>query len=578
MRSTARPLLLVALMVLSLLAACTGASPTAGTSQTTTPAGQPGRVASSAPKILTIAVQRVPTQLFTTLGQPETSVGGATHIFSIPHDLLVVQDSKGNWLPRLAADEISTDAGTWVLNADGSMDTTWKLRPTIKWQDGTPFTSDDLMFTFCVFTDPAIPNSVGAAIGLMDSASAPDAETFAIHWKAPYIYANRAPGLTPLPRHLLGDVFSNDKVNLINSPYTTSQFVGLGPYRLTSWDPGSEIAFSRFDDYYLGRPSLDSVDVKVIGDANALIANILAGGVDVILSEGADLDAEIDLKQRWEGTGNQVYILPYDPGGGLRHFEIQFRPEYAQPTHFGLADHTVRQAFYQATNRQNLSDIITHGYGPVADSWVPPYHTLRPALEAAIPQFPYDPGAAQQLLAQAGWVKGQDGILVHQQTGERFETTLYSSQGANVERAINVAAEDWKAMGAIVDLAVIPIELGSDRQYRATLPGAGYTGGVGYDAFSTDRLHSKFISSPANSWAGSNRGGYNNPQVDALIDRVVVTIDPPAQLDLQRQLLRAQMGDIAMMPLFWDINVVPVVKGVQGLDGGDSNVFHWDKE
>src|SRR5205807_8044646 len=142
-----------------------------------------------------------------------------------------------------------------------------------------------------------------------------------------------------------------------------------------------------------------------------------------------------------EGTGNHGYILPFAPGSGLRHFEIQYRPEYAQPAHNGLADHTVRQAFFQATNRQNLTDIITHGYGPVADSWVPPYHALRSTLEAAIVPMPYDPTRAQQLLAQAGWVKGADGVLVHQQTGERFETTLYSSQGANVERAINVVAD-----------------------------------------------------------------------------------------------------------------------------------------
>jgi peptide/nickel transport system substrate-binding protein len=411
----------------------------------------------------------------------------------------------------------------------------------------------------------------------MESATAPDPRTFVVHWSAPFVNAYRAPGLTPMPRHLLESQYESDKTNLINSPYTTTQFVGLGPYRVAQWDQGSELLFTRFDQYYQGRPPLDSVNVKIIGDANALIANILAGAVDVILSEGADLDAVLEVKQRWEGTGNQVYILPFAPGSGLRHFEIQFRPEYAQPTRFGLADHTVRQAFYQSINRQNLTDIITRGYGPVADSWVPPYHALRPALESAIPPLPYDPARSQQLLTQAGWVRGNDGVLVHQQTGERFETTLYSSQGANVERAINVVADDWKTAGAVVNLSVIPIALGTDREYRSKLPGAGYTGGVGYDAFSADRLHSKFIAGPSNGWSGSNRGGFSNPQVDALIDRILVTIDQTQQIELQRQLLQAQMGDIAVMPLFWDIAVVPVLANVKGLDKGVWDIFHWQK-
>ena len=183
----------VALSALALLlSACAGPAPQA-TTQPGAPGSAPTAAPGSSPKVLTFATQRAPVQLFNTLGQPETSVGGATNIFSIPHDLLSVQDDKGNWIPRLAAGQISTDNGTWVLNPDGSMDTTWKLRPNVKWHDGTPFTADDLRFTFDVFKDPDVPNSVGAAIGLMESASVTDPQTFVIHWKAPFIYANRPP-------------------------------------------------------------------------------------------------------------------------------------------------------------------------------------------------------------------------------------------------------------------------------------------------------------------------------------------------------------------------------------------------
>lgn len=529
------------------------------------------------PKVLTVALQRAPEDLHDDLGQRDPGVGGVGVLMALPNDTLVIGDEQGNWQPQLAAEQLSVERGTWRLNPDSTMDTVWKLRPGVKWQDGTPFTSADLVFSFGVYKDPEVPNGIGAPLGLMRSVEAPDPLTFVVHWSALYLDANRAPGLIPMPRHLLADVYATDKANFVASPRFTSEFVGLGPYRLVNWDPGSVVEFTRFDDYYQGRPPLDRVVARIIGDANALLANILAGAVDVILSEGVDLDAVLEVKQRWEGTGNQVLIRPASAGGGLRHLEIQFRPEFEQPKP-GLPNLTVRQAMYQAINRQQLTEIITHGLGPVADSWVPPYHALRSQYEPITAAYAYDPAHAQQLLAQVGWIRGANGTLANSQSGDRFEITLYSSQGANVERAINVIGEDWKTVGAQVRLDVIPITLAGDREYRAKLPGAGFTGGVGYDAFSTDRLHSKFISAPANRWAASNRGGYANSRADATIDRIVVTLDTAQQVGLKKQLLQEHLADLATMPLYWDIRTVPVLKGVKGMEHGNWDLFHWDKE
>ena len=65
--------------------------------------------------------------------------------------------------------------------------------------------------------------------------------------------ADRDQGLIPMPRHLLEDTYRNDPASLAYSSRFTTDFVGLGPYRLVSWDPSSVIEFARFDDYYLGR-------------------------------------------------------------------------------------------------------------------------------------------------------------------------------------------------------------------------------------------------------------------------------------------------------------------------------------
>jgi len=529
------------------------------------------------PKVVTIAILREPNSFHRDLTQGTGATGGNTQVQSIPQNYLAVETDRGVFEAQLAAEQISTDRGTWRVNADGSMDTTWKLRPNVKWHDGTPFTSDDLLFSYNVYKDPEVPTASGQALGLMASATAPDPLTFVIHWSSPYVKADEAQGLIPMPRHLLEDTYRNDKPNFANNPRLGAEFIGLGPYRLVSWVGGVQMDFTRFDDYYMGRPPLDRVVVRFLADANTMVANILSGAVDVLLPIGVDLEAALEVKRRWEGSGNYVTT---DSSGRLRYVEIQHRPDYEQPRN-GFGNTTVRQAFYHATDRRTLAEIMAGSVEAMADSWYPPGHVLRPQLETLIPQFPYDPARATQLLTQVGWIRGADGLLTNQTTGERFEITLNGSQSTRTEREQGIIADGWKTTGAQVQTFIIPAALNNDREYRSLLLGAQLIG-VGYDAFNTDRLHSKFITSPANRWNGTNRGGYNNPRVDAVLDKIVVTINPAERLELHKELLREQLADVAAMPLYWDVDPVMAVKGVKniGRNAGVNtwNMHQWDKE
>jgi len=83
------------------------------------------------------------------------------------------------------------------VNPDGTMDTAWRLRPNVKWHDGAPFTSADLLFSFNVYKDPEVPTASGRALGLMASATAPDPLTFVVHWSSPYVRADEGQALIP---------------------------------------------------------------------------------------------------------------------------------------------------------------------------------------------------------------------------------------------------------------------------------------------------------------------------------------------------------------------------------------------
>ncbi len=542
----------------------------------------PPRVAAPAqgtPKTLTVLVQREPNGWgsLAQTGSSSASSGGSRSVEFIAQDLLTAEIDLDTFVPLLGEALPSVDLGTWVLHADGTMDVTWRLRPNIKWHDGTPFSSADLLFSFTVFMDPELPTTASQRAAIQ-SATAPDPQTFVVRYKHPYVNANRGELGDIYPRHLLEELYQTDKLALQTTPWLNSDFVGLGPYRLNRWDRGSSMEFTGFADYYQGPPKLGRIVVRFINDPNAMVAAILAGDVDVVLPVAVDLEAALEVKRRWEGTGNQVRT---DITGRMPHLEMQYRPDVARPRE-GFTNRAVRQAFYHAIDRQTLTDIMNRGLAPVADSWYHPAFPDRGQLEPAIPQFPFDPTRAQQILVQAGWTRGSDGILVNAATGDRFETELWglSGQGFGLERQLNIVADGWKTIGAQVQLTVVPPARVSDAEYVTFHPGPLFTNPSG-ERFYTDRLSSKYIPSAANRWTGFDRGAYINPKVDALYDRLNTTIDPRDRMPLHRELLQEQMGDVALMPLYWEVVPTLMLKGVSGpkhvRNDSTRNIFDWDK-
>lgn len=559
---------LTAVVAILLVGACAPGPSTTGPGQ---PAGggQPARQP-AAPKVLTLAITRELDVWNTDLTRV-TRGGGISLLTSVAHNSLVVETDTFSWVPELAVEQLSVEKGTWRLNPDNSMVTTWRIHENVRWHDGAPFTSDDLMFTFNVMKDPEVPNSVAAAVRIMQSASAPDPYTFVINWGAPYVDADQAPWLTIMPRHLLEAEYRSDKAGFPAHPWMSSEFIGLGPYRLSKWEKGSHMELTRFDQYFRGRPPLDTVVVRFIPDENVRVAGILAGSLDLIPPLVSDIDAGLEVRRRWEGTGNRV-------GGTLTGrfltVETQHRTEIARPVD-GLADVRVRRAFYQAIDRQQLADAMTQGLAPPADSWFFPGHELRPQLDASIPRLPYDPAAALQQLGQVGWARGSDGILVHQQTGEPFNVQIKADR--EEQRVASIVANHWRAIGARVEEFAIGAGR-SDLEELSTSPGA-WMGTQLFSNMYTNRFHSAAIAGPGNRWTGRNRSGYNNPRLDAILDQLVRTIAPSERLPLHRELLQEQMGNLVVMPLFWEYQLFFVAKGVKGIGHGDVlNVFEWDKE
>ena len=369
MISLRSPLALV--FLLSFAAACSPIAP--GQS-----GGASGQSQPSGPKTMTIGILREPATIDGFTGEGG-SRGGAGDTASLLHNLLTVQDPYDQDQPQLATELPSVEKGTWLLNGDGSMDITWKLQRNAKWHDGMSFTADDVVFSLGLHKDPDLAHAYTGQARMMQSATAPDPNTVVIHWSKTDIRALVTPVLSPVPKHLLESLYTSDKDSFVNSSRFTTEFVGLGPYQLTRWEPGSHMEMARFDGYFKGRPPLDRVIARFIRDPNALLANALSESVDLVTPPSIELDQAAELRRRWEGSGNLVRVEPIPR---IQYMEPQLGAELAKPRN-GFPVPAVRQALYQALDRQSLADVMTLGLGPPADSWFRPDEPIRREMEAA---------------------------------------------------------------------------------------------------------------------------------------------------------------------------------------------------
>ena len=127
---------------------------------------------------------------------------------------LTTSDPLGNLHPQLAEAVPSLENGLWTVFPDGRMETTWRIREGALWHDGTPFTSQDLVFTAAVVLDPEVPALASVTYRAVEGVDAPDPRTVTVRWKVPFIKADGMFGqrlAAPIPKHLLEGAYATSK-------------------------------------------------------------------------------------------------------------------------------------------------------------------------------------------------------------------------------------------------------------------------------------------------------------------------------------------------------------------------------
>jgi peptide/nickel transport system substrate-binding protein len=555
-----------------LMVGCSQAAPASnGGSAGASPAGSP-IAPSQQKKTLTIAYGRAVPHI----GPLE---GGVNEFREIAQAGLLTLDPVSNQVsPRLAEKVPSTDDGTLVFMPDGRLITRYTLKPGIVWHDGTPLSAEDFVLGYQVQADPKFPQRSSRTAGLVQSIEAPDDRTLVITWSAPNRLALRAFTNTfwAMPRHIIGPLFKpGDMDAVVNSSYWTKDFVGLGAYKVQNWVEGSQVEFAANDQYVLGRPKIDAIVWRLITDSNSALASILAGDLDVTLGSLLDFDSALVARGRWEAPGQGTVMMT----------PANWRWISLAVTNPFLADVPVRRAMLTAIDREAMSRDLFEGQQPVADIWVSPRRPQFPAISAAITKYPYDPARAQQLLADAGWRPGADGVLLNSR-GERFEIDGRVA-GRNEELKVQQVTTDyWRRLGIVTSINNISPELDASPEYRNQWTGAFWASINLVLEDLRNSLHSSQAPRPENRFSGSNRGRWSNPRADALLDEMSVSVDDTIWSRDLVDLAALWSNELPTLPLYYINEVVTYGRGISGIGprsetGSDNavtwNVHEWDR-
>jgi peptide/nickel transport system substrate-binding protein len=479
---------------------------------------------------------------------------------------MALVDDRGNPHPYLAEQLPQLNSESWRVFPDGRMETTYRLRPGLSWHDGRELTGDDFVFAWQLYSVPELGHAASPPISMLDEVVAPDARTVVFRWRSLYADAGAleargstgAPAFPATPRHVFEPAFRQGNWDaFVSHPGWSTDFVGLGPYRLDRWESGSFIEAVAFDGHALGRPKIERLRVLFIPDFNTTVTNMLAGEVHISVDDSIRFQQGMVLKREWapRHTGT-VLVYP----ALWRWIQVQQRAEYASPR--TLMDVRVRKAFAHGIDKQALSDTLFESEGIMTETPVPPIVEYYTQVDAASAKYPYDPRRVEQLMSEIGYGKGGDGVYAHPQHG-RFAAEFGTFQSPQNESEMAIVTATWRQLGFDMKEIVYPAVQARDYHLRNTNPAFIAASGPPGERTLVEHKSAE-IPKPENRWNGANRGGWSNPEFDRLADAFDATLDRVQRGQLVVQMARIFSEEAAVLSLYFNPSVTAYIAALRG--------------
>jgi peptide/nickel transport system substrate-binding protein len=464
-------------------------------------------------------------------------------------DALIAQDANLKTQPALALSWKAIDDTTWEF----------KLRPGVKFHDGSDFTAEDVVFTY--ERVPKVPNSPGPYTiytRQMKSFEIVDPLTLRIHTTGPSPLLPLDVAALPIlsKKAMAGAAPEGKTTGELNSG---SGLVGTGPFKFVEWQRGSRIVGERNDAYWGPKPYWKTVILRPLGNNTTRVAALLSGDVDLIedppTTDLARLksDPKITLAR---AVSNRVIYIALDQHGD---------PPIAIPDTNGknpLMDKRVREALSIAIDRKGIADKIMEGVAVPAGDLLP-YPMGGTAKDTPIDA--YDSAKAKKLLADAGYPNG-------------FSITLGAPNGRYINdlKIAQAVAAMWSRIGVKteVDANTPPVFFKNRDSFKYSAYMAGWGASTGELANALKALAA--TPDRAKGMGTTNSARYSNKEMDAKLEEAVVTIDDTKREALLAEASRILMADHGIIPIHFELSVWAMRKGLTYGGRADQNTFAVD--
>ncbi|KPL53395.1 4-phytase [Prosthecomicrobium hirschii] len=343
---------------------------------------------------------------------------------SLIYDRLVLQDADQSFHPSLAA--------SWDQTPDG-MQWTFKLRPGVKFHDGEPFNAKVIEWWVPKFAGTENADTVAK----VDRVEVVDDLTVRFHMKAPdpNLLFNLASSFMGIP--------SPKAYEALGDKYGVTAAVGTGPFKMEKFTVGQQTVLVRNDDFTWGSDlsvnrgpaKIKKITVREIPEDSTAFLELQTGGVDLLYTVPVDFMPRLKAEK-------SVKVMTI-PGT-----EIVYMPINTQSAPF--TDIKVRAAAAYAIDQKSIWQSLYGGVGNTANGFL-----ISSLQEAKVdPKFAisYDPERSKKLLDEAGWKVGPDGIRA--KDGARLQVKLWTSNGTEFKRLVEVVQSQLKAVGFAADITI----------------------------------------------------------------------------------------------------------------------------
>ena len=483
-----------------------------------------------------------PSNLVAMIAGDSASSAIAANIFNT----LLKYDENLNLAPELAEQ--------WFISEDQKT-ITFKLKNDIFWADGKPLTSQDILFTWKLVTDPNTRTPYASDYLLVKEASAPDARTFIVTYEQTYAPAlDTWASLQILPQHVLKD-------EDINNTFFSRKPTGSGYYQLDQWINGQQLTLKRNRNSTQGQANIDKLTSRIIPDTSSQFLELIADNIDFMninpIQYQRVFPSREDLKQRiglYKELGNGYTYLG---------FNLKKAP---------FDDIRVRQAMNYAIDKNEIIKGVLLGLGePIAS----PYKPGTRWNNSKLSPYPYNPSKALALLQEAGYEKNADGVLV--KDGKPFEFEILTNQNKQREMTAVLVQRRLKEIGIDVKIRVIEWASFINRfiktgEFKAVV--LGWSLSLDPDQY--------------NIWHSSQQGpgqfnfvGYENPRVDELLEVGRRELDTSKREKIYHEFSKLMLEDSPIVYLYAGYGLSAINKRVQGIKkpappaGIYQNSFEW---